>query len=349
MSDWLLTMMEHAWQCALSGLVLLGAAWCMRAHRAQQILLAGGLLKFMLPVTLAAPFSLFALVAPLAPAATVARDSAATITALVFALLAIWALGAVLMLTRMANGLRALRAETEAARPLQDAVWLEELRVAAARLDLWLIPELRVSDAPGAGPRACGLFRPLILIPAALVDALPRASIRAILMHEMAHHRRGDVALALFANLTVALWWWHPVTWLLAAALRRAAEHACDDVVVTQPDISRDEYCTALLSAARACAGGLQPAAGFAEHPLHARLRRVIAGRIATGGRRTAFAAAAVVLILLPGSRTVTAQPRALDDDIVIRIVDRNVLRDVSRTVDRRTSIIPGNGRRPTR
>src|SRR5204863_9255715 len=42
-------------------------------------------------------------------------------------------------------------------------------------------------------PAVCGLFRPVILLPQALVGSLTPAQLRAVLVHELIHLRRGDV------------------------------------------------------------------------------------------------------------------------------------------------------------
>src|SRR5437667_376879 len=46
---------------------------------------------------------------------------------------------------------------------------------------------------PPFSPAVCGLFRPVILLPTALVARLAPAQLRAVLLHESFHIRRGDV------------------------------------------------------------------------------------------------------------------------------------------------------------
>jgi beta-lactamase regulating signal transducer with metallopeptidase domain len=59
--------------------------------------------------------------------------------------------------------------------------------------DAWQRPaRIRLTDRPQS-PAVCGLFRPVILLPRSLADHLPPAQLRAVLLHELVHLRRGDV------------------------------------------------------------------------------------------------------------------------------------------------------------
>jgi beta-lactamase regulating signal transducer with metallopeptidase domain len=90
--------------------------------------------------------------------------------------------------------------------------------------------ELRVA-AEDCGPMTWGFLRPIILLPSDSVT-WPRARLEAVLMHELAHIRRGD-SLAQILSLTVcALYWPNPLVWIGARRLRREAEIAADDAVI---------------------------------------------------------------------------------------------------------------------
>ncbi len=52
-------------------------------------------------------------------------------------------------------------------------------------------------SANATSPAVCGLFRPVILVPQNLASSLTASQLRAVLLHELAHIRRGD----LFVNL----------------------------------------------------------------------------------------------------------------------------------------------------
>ena len=81
------------------------------------------------------------------------------------------------------------------------------------------------------GPLVAGLFRPVILLPESS-DSWTRSRREAVLAHESAHLRRNDPAILLAAQLTTAIYWFHPLCWLAAARLRAESERACDDAAL---------------------------------------------------------------------------------------------------------------------
>ena len=81
-------------------------------------------------------------------------------------------------------------------------------------------------------PIVMGIFRPLIVIPAELLDKLRADELELVLMHELAHVRRLDNLTLLLQRLVVALLFFHPAAWLCGRMLQREAEQACDDLVV---------------------------------------------------------------------------------------------------------------------
>jgi TonB family protein len=113
--------------------------------------------------------------------------------------------------------------------------------------------QLRSADV--SSPVACGLLYPAILLPkeAASWDAFRR---RVVLMHELAHLQRGDVWANLLAVAARALFWFHPLAWVLSARLRREQELACDDAVL-DAGVPAASYADVLLESARGFSSGL--------------------------------------------------------------------------------------------
>ncbi len=72
-----------------------------------------------------------------------------------------------------------------------------------------------------------GWRRPVILLPAAWCD-WPAEELRAVLAHELAHIRTGDFLPWLFAQLAVAVHFYHPLVHWLAGRLRLEQELAAD-------------------------------------------------------------------------------------------------------------------------
>lgn len=109
--------------------------------------------------------------------------------------------------------------------------------------------ELRLATRAGAcGPVAFGIFKPVVLLPqrAAL---WPRERLEVVLLHEFAHLTRRDALTQLLSRTACALYWPNPLVWKAAAALRREAEMAADDLVLAA-GVRPSDYAQALLSEA---------------------------------------------------------------------------------------------------
>lgn len=91
-----------------------------------------------------------------------------------------------------------------------------------------LSPGTRVLEADVPGPLACGILRPTIVLPAALIDELSDPELACVLAHERAHLRRRDPLLSLALSITTAALWPLLPVWLAAAKLRQLIEQAAD-------------------------------------------------------------------------------------------------------------------------
>ena len=100
-------------------------------------------------------------------------------------------------------------------------------------------------------PAVCGLFRPVILLPQSLVEKLSTGQLRAVLLHELIHLRRGDVWVNCAQALLQIFYWWHTLLWLANARIRRVREEAVDDAVMLALRDDADIYATTLLEVAK--------------------------------------------------------------------------------------------------
>ena len=98
-----------------------------------------------------------------------------------------------------------------------------------------------LTDA-AAGPALMGVFRPRILLPAHLVTALSRDQLRHVLMHELAHLQRHDIAINWLLIGLTALHWFNPLIWFAFHRLRSDREPLRDAMVLRQTgtDTNRD-------------------------------------------------------------------------------------------------------------
>jgi TonB family protein len=126
-------------------------------------------------------------------------------------LLALWALGAGMLLLRLVLGYRRISLVVRRAERTEDhaPIFLADVSV----------------------PLICGLFRPAILLPRDSVT-WPQNQRLAAVSHEVAHLRRKDLWTSLIANIACAVYWFHPLGWAVARQLRKEQEDACDDAVL---------------------------------------------------------------------------------------------------------------------
>ena len=75
---------------------------------------------------------------------------------------------------------------------------------------------------------ATGLFKPMILVPAAWISHLPCAAIEAVLAHELAHVCRWDLWINFVQKVTETFFFFHPLVWLLSKMISFEREACCD-------------------------------------------------------------------------------------------------------------------------
>lgn len=133
---------------------------------------------------------------------------------------------------------------------------------------------LLLSDAVTT-PAVFGAWRPSILLPADSVERFSDSELRFVLAHELAHVRRGDLALGWAAAALTCLYWFHPLVWLVNAQLRREREMACDDLVLKTTKQDGERYASTILRVAESFKGWVPTGAGVLglielyDHLLH--------------------------------------------------------------------------------
>ncbi len=90
-------------------------------------------------------------------------------------------------------------------------------------------------------------FRARMIIPRALWKGLGEQERSTLIIHELAHLRRGDHLVRIFELFVTALFWWHPVLWWARQALRDVEEQCCDAWVVWSCPGAAKSYAETLL------------------------------------------------------------------------------------------------------
>jgi len=86
---------------------------------------------------------------------------------------------------------------------------------------------LSVSDT-ASSPMAAGLINPVILMPHSLLSHLTHQQLTPVVLHEVAHIKRGDLWFGVFQELIAILFWWSPVVRWLNRRIHINREIACD-------------------------------------------------------------------------------------------------------------------------
>jgi beta-lactamase regulating signal transducer with metallopeptidase domain/Leucine-rich repeat (LRR) protein len=108
-------------------------------------------------------------------------------------------------------------------------------------------PRLLVTDQP-LGPAVFGWWRPIIVLPRALMANEDRGLIEPILAHELVHLRRRDPLAAMLQLAAALVWWFHPLVWWANREARRQRERACDEEVIAGLNCSAAGYGRGLLT-----------------------------------------------------------------------------------------------------
>jgi len=164
------------------------------------------------------------------------------------ALVGLWGVGAFALLLRMATGIvRARRLRQESHRVEANA-WNDLFAVLKRMVGGIRSAELRFHEDIEA-PLALGVRHPTILLPPDTED-WPEERRRFVLLHELMHLRRKDIALGLLAQAARALHWPNPLVWTGCRMLRHTSEMACDEAVVAMGEDPHD-YARQLVDVAR--------------------------------------------------------------------------------------------------
>jgi TonB family protein len=235
------------------------------------------------------------------------------------ALLVLWAAGAFLGFARMIAGSSAVWRARRNAKPLTDRALAVEL---AESLGIHRHVDFLESRA-GSMPMTIGALHPALFMPS---DASEWSEDRrrSVLLHELAHISRGDVALQLFARVAFILYWWNPLLWVASRELTKERERATDDLVLNAGTRASD-YAGHLLEIARTAR--LTASMGWAaiavarRSQLEGRLMAILDSDVnrKTRGRAGGWIAAAVAIALvapLAALHAQDAQKQAIPADV---------------------------------
>jgi beta-lactamase regulating signal transducer with metallopeptidase domain len=139
------------------------------------------------------------------------------------------------------HGLQKLRKESAS----PGAEWEERLRTLAQTLGITQ-QVLMAESAIAKVPMVIGHFKPIILIPAALLTAMQPAEIEAVLVHELAHIRRRDYLVNMLQHLMEIVFFFNPAVLWVSSLIKTERENCCDDITLGRTN-DKTAYIRALI------------------------------------------------------------------------------------------------------
>lgn len=137
-----------------------------------------------------------------------------------------------------------------------------EVAALASRIGLKSLPDVRINDGEFT-PYVFGFRRPVLAFPLRLIEQLEVSERRSLILHELAHIRRKDVAVRYLQGAAgILLFFFPPILWI-GRRIEHFSEMACDQWAVA---ISRSEpanYAHVLVKVAREMSQTPQSYAGL--------------------------------------------------------------------------------------
>jgi beta-lactamase regulating signal transducer with metallopeptidase domain len=128
---------------------------------------------------------------------------------------AVWGVGALLIIASWAARWRRMRRLVKRSRPLPIDV------------------PVPVRSLPGLlEPGLVGVVHPVLLLPEGFVERFSPAEIQSVLAHELCHLRRRDNLTYAVHLMSCAAFWFYPIVWWLGPRLIAERERACDEAVL---------------------------------------------------------------------------------------------------------------------
>lgn len=152
------------------------------------------------------------------------------------AVLTIWVAGFAVVLLRLAFASRRLNREVARAEASRDGEASARLAavVAESRSVVGLQREVAVIVAETVRtPALHGIVRPKLLLPEVVARSFGHREVRHIVLHELWHLRRNDVAVNWFLSLIQAVHWFNPLVWYAVARIREEREMCCDELALS--------------------------------------------------------------------------------------------------------------------
>jgi uncharacterized protein (TIGR03435 family) len=302
-------LINHLWQSSCFGLLAGLLAFVLRKNspKVRYWVWLSASLKFLIPfallvslgslvprlalhpVSVAAPVfpsTLVQFAEPFSPTLNATVPAHAPLDWVPAAFGAVWAVGFLAIILKRWRSWLAVRAALRAGTPIDLPI------------------PVRALITPGAAePGVVGFLRPVLILPAQLLQHLNPRQLSAILSHEMWHVRRRDNLFAGVHMLVEAIFWFHPLVWWIGARMVEERERACDEEVLRM-GCEPSDYVEGILKVCRFYTDSTLPCiSGVTGADVKRRLRAILEEGIAqqlSAARKLTLAAAGLAALAAP-------------------------------------------------
>jgi len=173
-----------------------------------------------------------------------------TVVKLVNALAILWLLGFLFLLCRLLSGFLVLNRFKRSLTAIDHKVGeplAEILQKIQKQFPGMSLPGMYTTGAIYS-PVVLGIFKPVLAIPAPLLETLSQNEIKSILLHELSHIYHKDQLNGVLQRIVKALHWWNPAVYKLSEYFSRAREEISDNYALME--YSSREYAGCLLNLA---------------------------------------------------------------------------------------------------
>ncbi len=130
--------------------------------------------------------------------------------------------------------------------PLAEPKVADEVRQLATEIGLRHPPDVRTIGRT-VSPCVTGLWRTTLVVPSEILEEFPAEARKALILHELAHIRRGDLLVRGLQNLARILFFFWPPVWWVCKRIECFSEMACDQWALSGSRIAPQLYARSLL------------------------------------------------------------------------------------------------------
>jgi len=216
---------------------------------------------------------------------------------LVAAACVIWIAGIAVLLGKSTSGFLALSRVVRAL-PRAPMEWQTELSELCCSQAIIRAPVLKLSNV--ATPMLVQTLDGIcIVVPTWLWESCTAGQRTSILLHELAHYRRGDLWRQLAVRLLVLPHWFNPVAWWAAGQFQAACEAACDDAACGRDPLVAISYSRALLGLNERIGVHYAHALAISGSSLTDRIRRLLRPEFQNESQLSRFLILAAMIVLI--------------------------------------------------